>query len=329
MNKLNPTARTLINRFQGGFPLSERPYSQVAAKLGVAEVTLTHLLRDLLDAGYLSRFGPLYDASRLGGGLTLAAMAVPEPRFDAIAASINALPEVAHNYRREHVLNMWFVVATETSDALPLVLRQIEQITDLKVYSFPKEREFYLGLWLDLGEDGHVGTISVSGSRTVDERQELNQLDRQIIAATQAGLPLEEDPYALLASRLGVTSDMLLERMKRMLSSGVIRRVGAIPNHYRLGLRGNGMSVWDVPDDEVDVLGERIGRLDFVSHCYRRPRYPGVWPYNLFAMVHGQDRLEVMTKTEQLATLMDGHYRSSDVLFSSAVLKKSGLRLAA
>jgi DNA-binding Lrp family transcriptional regulator len=114
-----------------------------------------------------------------------------------------------------------------------------------------------------------------------------------------------------------------------MLRDGVIRRIGAVPNHYRLGLRGNGMTVWDVPDERVVELGDRIGGMDCISHCYQRPRHPEIWRYNLFAMVHGQDREEVLEKTARLRAALGDDVRAQDVLFSSAVLKKTGLRLAA
>ncbi len=328
MNAPDPLELALINRFQGGFPLSERPYSQVAAKLGTTEATLISTLETLLEDGRLSRFGPLYDADRLGGGLSLAAMSVPEARFEEVAGIVNGLPEVAHNYRRDHRLNMWFVLATGTPEEIPGVLRRIESATGLRVFNFPKERAFYLGLWLRLDGEGGIETVpapavSHGGVYRPDA------LDRAIVQATQAGLPLVPEPYAALAAELEIDSARLRERMGRMLAAGVIRRIGVVPNHYRLGLRGNGMTVWDVPDREVVELGRRLGRIDFVSHCYQRPRHPGVWRYNLFAMVHGRDCLEVLAKTEQLATLLDGHYHAHDVLFSSAVLKKTGLRLAA
>ena len=114
-----------------------------------------------------------------------------------------------------------------------------------------------------------------------------------------------------------------------MLDAGAIRRIGAVPNHYRLGLRGNGMTVWDVPDNRVAEFGALIGGQPFVSHCYERPRHAGVWPYNLFAMVHGHDRSEVLDKSARLRELLGGDVRAHEVLFSSAVLKKTGLRLAA
>jgi DNA-binding Lrp family transcriptional regulator len=329
MKALEPLARALINDFQGGFPISERPYSQVAAKLGTTEATLISIIAGLLEAGYLSRFGPLYDASRLGGGLSLAALSAPEPRFDEIAGIVNGFPEVAHNYRRDHRLNMWFVLATETPEALALALSRIHSETGLRVFNFPKEREFYLGLWLRLDAQGGIETVPAPGAGIQGRGQVLDAVDRALVRATQAGLPLHPRPYAELGRTLGMDCLEVRERLARMLSHGVVRRIGAVPNHYRLGLRGNGMTVWDVPDETVVELGQRLGRIDFVSHCYQRPRYPGVWRYNLFAMVHGRDRLEVLAKTEQLALLLDGQYRAHDVLFSSAVLKKTGLRLAA
>jgi DNA-binding Lrp family transcriptional regulator len=120
-----------------------------------------------------------------------------------------------------------------------------------------------------------------------------------------------------------------MQRMRRMLERGVIRRIGAIPNHYRLGLSANGMSVWDVNDKKLLELGARVGRLDFVSHCYERPRHLPLWPYNLFAMVHGHDRDEVSSKVEQITELLGAEYKQHDVLFSTRILKKTGLRLVA
>ena len=131
----------------------------------------------------------------------------------------------------------------------------------------------------------------------------LDAIDRALIKATQAGLPLCPRPYAAVAEGIGLTEDLVLQRLNRMLEAGVIRRVGAVPNHYALGYRANGMSVWDVPDERVSEIGRRVGALDFVTHCYRRPRKPD-WPYNLFAMVHGHGRDEVEDKVRQIAGLL-------------------------
>ena len=155
----------------------------------------------------------------------------------------------------------------------------------------------------------------------------LDDFDRQLIAATQGGLPLVPRPYDAVGERLGVSGQQVRERLAQMLESGLIRRIGAVPNHYRLGFTANGMSVWDVNDALVDQLGERIGQLPGVSHCYRRPRRLPTWPYNLFAMLHGRTRAEVEQQAVQLQELLGSACRGHDILYSTAILKKTGLRL--
>jgi DNA-binding Lrp family transcriptional regulator len=155
----------------------------------------------------------------------------------------------------------------------------------------------------------------------------MDSIDRMIIAATQAGLPLVARPYHAVAEQFGLKPEDVMVRIERMLASGVIRRIGAVPNHYRLGFRANGMSVWDVPDESIGTIGARIGALDFVSHCYHRPRIPPAWPFNLFAMVHGRDRDEVERKVAEIGDLLGADNRGHSVLYSSRILKKTGLRL--
>ena len=155
----------------------------------------------------------------------------------------------------------------------------------------------------------------------------LDDFDRALIAATQGGLPLVPRPYDAVGQQLGVSGLQVRERLAQMLESGLIRRIGAVPNHYRLGFTANGMSVWDVDDALVDQLGERIGQLPGVSHCYRRPRRLPSWPYNLFAMLHGRTRAEVEQQAVQLRELLGTACRGHDILYSTAILKKTGLRL--
>jgi DNA-binding Lrp family transcriptional regulator len=155
----------------------------------------------------------------------------------------------------------------------------------------------------------------------------LDAVDRQIIVATQSGLPRVSRPYHAIAEQLGLGADEVMQRLQHMLDRGIIRRIGVVPNHYALGYKANGMSVWDVPDERVRELGEEIGALDFVSHCYHRPRHPPAWPYNLFAMVHGRDRDEVEAKVRAIADLLGTADRGHTVLYSTRILKKTGLRL--
>ena len=158
-------------------------------------------------------------------------------------------------------------------------------------------------------------------------KAQLDEVDRAIIEATQAGLPLTSRPYDVVAERVGVEPALIVKRLRRMLDLGVVRRIGAVPNHYALGYRGNGMTVWDVDDEQAGRLGPRVGALDFVSHCYLRPRHPPNWPYNLFAMVHGRDRDEVRRKAQEIALLLGERCRGHEILFSKRILKKTGLRI--
>lgn len=157
----------------------------------------------------------------------------------------------------------------------------------------------------------------------------LDDIDRAIIRATQDGLPLAPRPYDHVGVVVGVDGQEVRARLERMLESGIIRRIGAVPNHYALGFTANGMTVWDVDDARVRDLGRQVGELDFVSHAYLRPRHLPKWPYNLFAMAHGKDRAEVEVKAARIRDLLGGACRGGQVLYSTRILKKAGLRLTA
>ena len=154
-----------------------------------------------------------------------------------------------------------------------------------------------------------------------------NEIDRRLVLATQGGMPLVPRPYQQLGEQLGIPADEVMWRFNRLLESGVIRRMGAVPNHYAIGYTANGMSVWDVPDERIDALGVRIGALEFVTYCYHRPRMLPAWPYNLFAMVHGHSRDEVEVLRARIAALLGSACRAKDILYSTRILKKTGLRL--
>ena len=155
----------------------------------------------------------------------------------------------------------------------------------------------------------------------------LDAVDRALIVATQGGLPLVARPYHVVGEQVGIAGEEVIARLRALLETGVIRRIGAVPNHYAIGWTANGMTVWDVANERVDELGVRVGSLDFVTHCYRRPRALPAWPYNLFAMVHGGSRDEVRDKAARIAALLGEASRGGDILFSTRILKKAGLRI--
>ena len=141
--------KAIINQLQGGFPVCESPYQLIASKLGLTETDLIERIKSLLESGLISRFAPLYHAEKMGGALTLAAVKASKENFDTMAEIINAFPEVAHNYQRNHVLNMWFVIATDHPERIAEVIQAIEEQTGLVVYNMPKINEYFVGLKLE------------------------------------------------------------------------------------------------------------------------------------------------------------------------------------
>lgn len=277
-------------------------------------------LRALLSGGVLARLGPLYQIERAGGCFLLAALAVPPDRFEAVAAQVNAHLQVAHNDRRAHRLNMWFVVAADSPQGVAGCLRAIAAETGLRVHAFPKEREFRVGL-------GVPASLPGSGARGLDDAP-LDPVDRQLVTATQSGLPLVPRPYEAVGALVGISAREVQERLAAMLERGLIRRIGAVVNHHRLGCTTDGMAVWDVDDARVDALGEQVARLPGVTHCYRRTRAPPAWPYNLFVMLHGRSHEEVQRQADAVAGLLGDACRARDLLYGTHLLKKTGLRLA-
>ena len=155
----------------------------------------------------------------------------------------------------------------------------------------------------------------------------MDAIDRAIISATQSGLPLVPQPYHAIAKQLGEPVAVIKERLKKMLDSGQIRRIGAVPNHYKIGYKANAMSVWDVDDKDIEELGSLLGQQPYVSHCYQRPRFLPEWPYNLFAMLHGKSKEEVSLQVTQLKELLGDKCHQYKLLYSTEILKKTGLRL--
>lgn len=169
---------------------------------------------------------------------------------------------------------------------------------------------------------------SISTTDTVKIDFILTEVDRALVVATQEGLPVSERPYQIVGEKIGISEDEVICRLEKMLERGVIRRIAVVPNHYRIGFKANGMTVWNVKDSDVKRLGRQIGELPYVSHCYQRPRHEPYWSYNLFAMVHGTERAQVEERAEKLKALLGDACLGSEILYSSKILKKTGMRLS-
>ncbi len=322
---LDAIDRRVITHLQEGIPIVPRPFAEAARALDMAEDALLTRLRRLLDIGAATRFGPLINADAAGGAYMLAALAVPEERFDEVTALVNAHDEVAHNYARDHRFNMWFVIAAPSRERIEKVARAIERETGLSVLRLPKVKEYFVDFRVRFPD---VPPPPPAPRRALRAPAQLDEADRALLYAMQPGLPLAPDPWAVLAETLAANTQDVLSRTRRLAHAGVIRRIALVPNHYRLGITANGMSVWDVDDAHIDELGEKVGALPFVSHCYHRPRRLG-WPYNLFAMVHGRNRAEAQAQVAEIARLLGDAAYGHEVLFSTRILKKTGTRLFA
>ncbi len=344
---LTERERAVVNAFQGGFPVAERPFEPAAAAMrdrgvDIDAPALLETIRDLDERGILSRFGPLVNAQEIGGAATLVAMHAPEERFDEVVEAVNDHREVAHNYEREHPhLNVWFVVSVADEARVEEVLAEIEDGTGQETYNLPKEREFRVEakFYVDGPLDGD-GDVAAAGIDCTDlgpdvtptDESTLSPAERDLILEVQDGVPLTETPYADVADAIGRDVDWVLETVKRFEREGKIRRIGVVPNHYALGYTENGMTVWNVPDEVVPEVGPEVAALPFVTHCYQRPRHEGVWPYNFFAMTHGRSEAESRQRIEQVRERMEEYWDVTsddwDSLHSTQILKKTGIRMA-
>ena len=346
---LSALDRAIINAFQGGFPVTRQPFEPAAAALGDhgIEVTGSELCErvcELDDTGVLSRFGALVNAEAIGGAASLVAMHAPAERFDEVVETVNDFTEVAHNYEREHPhLNVWFVVSVadhpdpdkDGDDRVEEVLAEIEAATGQETYNLPKLQEFHVGATFLVDgpvPDGDVDLSELAPAVEPSDRSTLTPDERDLVVEIQGGLPITETPYADVAAAIDADVEWVVETIERFRREGKVRRVGVIPNHYALGYTENGMTVWDVPEDVLDEVGPVVADLEFVTHCYERPRHAGVWEYNFFAMTHGRTEAESERRVAQVRETMADYWDVGsddwDTLFSTRILKKTGIRIA-
>jgi len=337
---LGPVDRAIANAYQGGFPVTERPFGPAAEALrergiDVSEAELVERIERMDEDGTLSRFGALIDAEAIGGMATLVAMHAPEDRFDEVAEQVNDFREVAHNYRREHPhLNMWFVLSVADEGRIPEVLGEIEDATGQETYNLPKQQEFRVEAKFPVEgalEDDSIDRSDLGPEVTPTDRDGLTPDELDLVMEIQGGLPITETPYADVAAAIDADTEWVVETIKRFEREGKVRRVGVVPNHYALGYSENGMTVWNVPDEVVDEVGPAVASFDFVTHCYERPRHDGVWEYNVFAMTHGRSEAESDRRVEQVRDRMSEYWDVGEddwaTLFSSEILKKTGIRM--
>ncbi|WP_436907485.1 siroheme decarboxylase subunit beta [Halosimplex marinum] len=320
----------LIDGWQSGFPVRERPFEAVAADVGVEESEALDRVRRLYDEGIFRRFGPVLNPPVIGSS-TLAAVRAPADRFEEVAAVINGYEQVNHNYARDHEWNMWFVVTAASKERRDAILVEIEERTGCEVLVLPMLTDFYIDLEFPVVNGDRFARESLSetgvSATTISERAaaDLSALDRRVLLEVQGGFPLTATPYRDVAAAVDAPVEDVLASVEKLRADGCIKRIGCVVNHLVTGFDANCMVVWDVPDDELDDRGVDVGKLPYVTLCYHRPRRPDrEWPYNLFTMIHGREQDAVDAKIDELAAeyLPFEHER----LYSTETLKQTGAR---
>lgn len=314
-----PTELTLIDRWQHNFPLVEKPFKVVGRSAALGEQETIGVFRRMQEHDLISRIGAVVRPNTVGAS-TLAAMQVPSERLEEVAHIVSREPLVTHNYEREHDLNLWFVVAGGDADAIGATIRNIEARTGLAVIALPMLRAYHLGLGFPLGAPRPQKD---EASRAAQEYCP-DPRDRLILAAIENGLPLVEHPYLAVADRLALDQAEVIARLEHLVAAGVVTRFGCVVRHDKLGFRANAMAVWDIPDANVDAVAATFARHPAVTLCYRRPRHPPLWPYNLFCMVHARARGEAHAAIDELNLLADTGLNRQAVLFSKRCFKQRG-----
>jgi siroheme decarboxylase len=284
-----PHTLALLNRWQHGFPLVAAPFAAIAAAAGLSEAQVLAGYQSAARNGALSRIGGVW-AAGAGGAALLCALAVPSHRLLDVAAAVDALPGVNHNYEREHAYNLWFVITGHDRAALHRQLDELEIDTGLHALRLPMVRVYRIDLGFDLQGTTAVPPAAITPNLT----PAVAPADAALAALVEDGLPLQPAPFAHWARQLGSTEAHVLATLHQWIAQGTLRRFGVVVRHHELGYDQNAMTVFDVPDAEVDACGALLAAQPGVTLCYRRARAPG-WPYNLYCMVHGQQAEAVRT----------------------------------
>jgi DNA-binding Lrp family transcriptional regulator len=314
----NAVELALIDRWQDGFPLVEKPFEVVGRSAALDQDETIGIFRKMRANDIISRVGAVVRPNTVGAS-TLAAMQVPPELLEQVAGIVSREPLVTHNYEREHALNLWFVIAGTDAKAIAATLRNISSQTGFDVIKLPMQQAYHLGLGFSLGAAPPRQRESADDAEYAPDPR-----DRSILAAIEDGLPLVEAPYRAVADRLELDERDIIGRLDHLRASGIVTRFGCVVRHDKLGYRSNAMAVWDVPDEQVDRIAQSFVRNPKVTLCYRRPRHLPLWPYNLFCMVHARSRWDAHAVLDELNLEADTGLLPQAVLFSRRCFKQRG-----
>ena len=320
----NPQAQDIamrvLNPWQHHFPLVARPFAELAGAAGESMDWVLSQLKQAQREGALSRIGGVF-APEAGGAALLAAMCVPPERLATVAAQVSAHPGVNHNYEREADYNLWFVMTADGQRSLEAALQAIEQETGLAVLRLRMLKSYRIDLGFDMTQP--LALRSARASHTAPSP--IRDKEQPLAALVEEGLPLVERPFRVWAQTLGWSEFAVLQTLTDWLAQGTLRRFGMVVRHHEMGFDANAMTVFDVPDHLIDAYGDRLARHPGVTLAYRRER-ASAWPFNLYCMVHGRERGDVLRLIEELTHTCGLEQMPRQVLFSRRRFKQVGGR---
>jgi DNA-binding Lrp family transcriptional regulator len=308
----------LLGEWQRAFPLVSRPFAMIGDAIGSTEADVLRRLARLSDAGAISRVGAVLRPNTVGAS-TLAAIAAPECRVDEVAELIGAEPGVNHSYLRENDWNIWFVVTGPDRAHVDATVKRIEAATGLPVLDLLLVRPYHIDLGFSLD-----GTRQKPCNTGLADPSILRPGDRAILQELTQGMAVIPRPFSALAEQLGRTEVDVVERIRALIAGGIISRFGVILRHRALGWRSNAMVVWQVPEGDVDRVGEAIAAAKGVTLCYQRRPHHRHWPFNLYCMIHARSRDEALSTLGRAAVEAGIANTPHRVLFSVRCFKQTG-----
>ena len=322
---IDPLDKQLLNEIQWTFPLSQKPYLEIATKHGLTENDVMSRISLMKKSGLIRQINAIFDTRKLGYKSALVAFAVKKDKLDLVAQEVNKHPGVSHNYERDHEFNMWFTLAVPPEGDLKKDLEQMASFEGvIKFRLLPTLKLYKIGVKLDMVNGDPSKLTPDDNVKNLDQKKfELTSRDKDFIKELQKDLQVIPRPFDGSANNLGITIDELFEKAREYESIGVMRRFAAILRHRDVGFTANGMIVWKVPDNKIDEVGYKLASFPQVSHCYRRPVYPD-WPFNLFSMIHARTidgAKKIATELSQFVGMDE--YR---ILFSSKEFKKERVK---
>jgi siroheme decarboxylase len=322
---IDPLDKQLLNDIQWTFPLSDRPYLEIAEKHRLSEEDVMRRISLMKRSGLIRQINAIFDTRKLGYKSALVAFAVEKKKLDSVAQEVNKHPGVSHNYERDHEFNMWFTLAVPPDGDLKKDLEQMASLEGvIKFRLLPTLKLYKIGVKLDMVNNDPSKLTPDDNIKKLDQKKfELTSRDKEFIRELQKDLDISTRPFDNSAKNLGITLNELFKKATEYESIGVMRRFAAILRHRDAGFTANGMIVWKVSDDKIDEVGYKLASFPQVSHCYRRPVYPD-WPFSLFSMIHARTVEAANKIAVELSNFVGiNEYR---ILFSSREFKKERVK---